>query len=97
MKPNQLNFFAETHEDLPLWSGTCARANDSGFRPKKVVKQESFIDLRPRFHGDDSLTIKSEFKTNEPCCDDPKLTNIGPNTWQCENCQEFTKHIGGAK
>lgn len=50
-KSQQPSFFDETHEDLPLFSGTCPRAKGEIFKPKKHIKQYSLIDMRPKFKG----------------------------------------------
>ena len=52
----QTNMFAETNEDMPLFSGgTYGPREQGGFTPQDAQKQESLIDMRPRM-GEDEPT-----------------------------------------
>ncbi len=47
-KASQANMFAETCEDLPIFSGAAPRCEPATFDPQPEVRTEPMFDMRPK-------------------------------------------------
>lgn len=94
----QIDMFADTSEDLPLFSGTAVSALEEVFSPQPEVKQESMFDLRPDFVGrvEDTL-IKIKQGDPDPAAPEPAVpvtrerTLLNALTERLENDTFFAK------